>query len=251
MERLAAAAPRNRNKEVQSGRLVSCRRGGGPAAGSRPLGRAEELRASGKMPQEVFDRIRQAALTAAPELAAEGAEQDPRPALIRLAEAGDADGVRQELAGPLVDPDVADASGTTALLVAVRQGHEDVARLLIRRGADVNKAGPWRFTPLMYAAIWGHAGLAGHLLQSGADPRARDVRGDTALDHAVGERQPEIADAIRAALGAAPGRRSRGSRRSAGRPTAPLRLRSRSKKGSSAGPSCETDSSLRARRREA
>merc|ERR1711933_594108 len=116
----------------------------------------------------VFDRIRQAAVAAAPELAEDG-EQDPRPALIRLAEAGCAGGVDQELARPLVDPDTADESGTTALLVAVRKGHADVARLLIRKGADVNKAGAWGFTPLMYTAIWGQVDLAKHLLQNGAD----------------------------------------------------------------------------------
>merc|ERR1712196_495560 len=52
----------------------------------------------------------------------------------------------------------------------------------------------------MYAAIWGQQDMARILLQNGADPWPKDARGDTALSHAVGESQPEIADMIREAL---------------------------------------------------
>eukprot|EP00933_Yihiella_yeosuensis_P020509 TRINITY_DN16429_c0_g3_i2.p1 TRINITY_DN16429_c0_g3~~TRINITY_DN16429_c0_g3_i2.p1 ORF type:complete len:118 (-),score=22.96 TRINITY_DN16429_c0_g3_i2:287-640(-) len=98
------------------------------------------------------------------------------------------------------DPNAADKNGTTPLLVAIRKGHEDVAQTLIAHGASVNKAGNWGFTPLMYAAIFGQRNLAAVLLANGADPRPKDVRGDTALDHAVGERQPDIAQMIEKAL---------------------------------------------------
>ena len=60
-------------------------------------------------------------------------------------------------------------------------------------GADVNQQGAWDCSPLIYAAIWGHADLAETLLECGADASLIDVRGETALKHAVGEGQKETA----------------------------------------------------------
>ena len=48
-------------------------------------------------------------------------------------------------------------NGSTALILAGQGGHEQVARALIEAGADVNKEGPQGFTALMFACSTGHS----------------------------------------------------------------------------------------------
>lgn len=61
--------------------------------------------------------------------------------------------------------------GLTALHLAVRQGHGDVAKALIEGGADIDQrsAGD-QTTPLLMATINGHFDLALELFEAGADP---------------------------------------------------------------------------------
>lgn len=56
--------------------------------------------------------------------------------------------------------------------------------VLIEAGADINKPGAWEFSPLMYAAIFGHEDMVRLLIKSGAKIDAVDKHGKTALDHA-------------------------------------------------------------------
>jgi ankyrin repeat protein len=86
-----------------------------------------------------------------------------------------------------------ETAGTTLLPLACREGHADVVRVLIARGADVNGRGK---TPLMYAAERGLPMLVEQLLAAGAD-RNRTHDGKRALDLAGGQR----AAAVRALLG--------------------------------------------------
>jgi ankyrin repeat protein len=58
----------------------------------------------------------------------------------------------------------------------------DMARLLIAKGADVNARSKTGVTPLMVAATFNNATLAGLLIQSGADIDAKTDKGKTALD---------------------------------------------------------------------
>ena len=110
-------------------------------------------------------------------------------------ESGDVHEVENLLGAGGQDVDAPDPArqGTTALLLSVRKGHRGVVERLLRAGADPCRAGAWGFTPLMYASIWGRPEIAEDLVGAGAGKResllARDARGDTALDHAVGERQ--------------------------------------------------------------
>jgi len=66
------------------------------------------------------------------------------------------------------------AGGWTLLAWAAVYGHEDVARLLISRGAKVKTWDHRDRTPLWLACYYGHTKVVELLLESGANPRARD-----------------------------------------------------------------------------
>ena len=64
--------------------------------------------------------------------------------------------------------------------------HLDFARLLIERGADVNRVDEKGMTPLMYAAVadFGDSAMIDLLLASGARTGVRDKGGLSAADYA-------------------------------------------------------------------
>jgi len=68
---------------------------------------------------------------------------------------------------------------------AAMHGREDIARFLIRRGADANERGKWGWTPLHSAARNGHASVARFLMAHGADANARTEANRTPLDVAT------------------------------------------------------------------
>jgi uncharacterized protein len=77
---------------------------------------------------------------------------------------------------------VSTQGGLTALHFAIRQGHAEAVRLLVESGADVNQvtAGD-RTSPLLMAVINGHFDLAQFLLDRGANPRLASDNGVTPL----------------------------------------------------------------------
>jgi ankyrin repeat protein len=90
------------------------------------------------------------------------------------------------------DPNHSDNAGATALMWAIP--HEEKVRLLIARGAQVNVQSKLTGrTPLLVAAGRpGAASVVRLLLANGADPDARDVRGDTILIRAAYSGDPAI-----------------------------------------------------------
>ena len=119
--------------------------------------------------------------------------------------------------------------GESPLMIAAIKGHLGPARQLIQRGAEVNKTGwtplhyaasraetdsvamarlllehhayidaesPNRSTPLMLAAMYGHADVARLLLEEGADPSLRNEQGLTAVDFARRADRSDLADLI-------------------------------------------------------
>ncbi|MEZ5401012.1 MAG: ankyrin repeat domain-containing protein [Bryobacteraceae bacterium] len=96
-----------------------------------------------------------------------------------------------------MDADLAGRGGHTPLYnVANECGAPSgplVVERLVRAGADVNRrSDATRATPLHAAARRGHVAIARALLDSGADPRARDSKGATPLDRARNCRQKEM-----------------------------------------------------------
>jgi ankyrin repeat protein len=71
--------------------------------------------------------------------------------------------------------------GMTALLYAAREGHTAAVHALVEAGADLNLASADKVSPMVEAIINGHLDLAKYLLDKGADPNVVSVSGMTAL----------------------------------------------------------------------
>ena len=79
--------------------------------------------------------------------------------------------------------------GLTALLLAVRDGHQEAALALMDGGADIDqRAEGHRTTPLLMAAINGHYDIGMDLLERGADPNLKNVSGAAPLYGAINAR---------------------------------------------------------------
>jgi truncated hemoglobin YjbI len=100
-----------------------------------------------------------------------------------------------------VDPNIDGRGGHTPLYcVANECGSEmgpDIVRALVRAGADVNAcSGVTRATALHMAARRGHVEIARALLESGAAVNARDRKGDTPLQRAINCRKNGISQLL-------------------------------------------------------
>lgn len=132
-----------------------------------------------------------------------------------------------------VNVEVHNVHGESPLMMAALQGHLDAARLLIERGADVNKPGwtplhyaasknqpgqermvalllehhayidaasPNGTTPLMMAAQYGSMAVLHLLLDEGADPLLKNQLGLRAVDFAGRAERPEGVALLQAAV---------------------------------------------------
>ena len=81
----------------------------------------------------------------------------------------------------------------TPLLYATREGHEDVAELLLDAGASLEKADADGVTPLLMAVLNGHVPFAQRLIARGANVKVSDWYGETPLWAAVDLRDLDVA----------------------------------------------------------
>jgi hypothetical protein len=94
---------------------------------------------------------------------------------------------------PKANVNAKDGDGFTPLYFAVRDGHRDVARKLIDKGANVDVKDKSGFTPLYYATRQGHREIVRLLVARGADVNAKDKSGFTPLHYATRDGYLEIA----------------------------------------------------------
>ncbi len=96
------------------------------------------------------------------------------------------------------NPNDADDDGVTALEWAAIGNQAGVARALIARGAAVNHADKFGMTPLLYAASvdFGDTAVIEKLIAGGADLKAKNKQGQTALDLANNYRYQALANLL-------------------------------------------------------
>lgn len=94
------------------------------------------------------------------------------------------------------NPDAIDTpskEGWTALIIACHKEENEIVRLLLERGANVNAANNKGTTVFMYAKTpiqntHNDTSLLSYLLQNGADINKKDVFGKTVLDYVLENR---------------------------------------------------------------
>lgn len=100
----------------------------------------------------------------------------PAPGLARAASVGDLARVKERLRKQ-DDIDASDAQGKTPLVLALENGHLEVARFLIAMGATLDDADEAGRTPLHVAAQQGFGELVEVLVREGANPALKTRKG--------------------------------------------------------------------------
>lgn len=73
----------------------------------------------------------------------------------------------------------------TPLMAAIVKGNDEIAKLLIANRADVNAADPNGTTALLYAVQFKNYEITSLLIKADADYNRKDNRGNSALDYAI------------------------------------------------------------------
>jgi TonB family protein len=128
--------------------------------------------------------------------------QNPNPnrSLRDWAETGQTEAVRELLAGPQpVDVDYRDAHGWSALMYALKGGHDDIVKILVDAGANVRLKNNDEESALHIAAKYGRSEATRLLLDAGADISTYDATGRTPLYRAIENKQADIIELLQAA----------------------------------------------------
>ncbi|PHH80342.1 hypothetical protein CDD82_1814 [Ophiocordyceps australis] len=118
--------------------------------------------------------------------------------LARACARGEYDAAKQRLTERPEDLNVADYAGNTPLQIAAINGCEDIVKLLIDAGCNLDCVNYDKDTPLLDAVDNGHLGVVKLLLDAGVNPRKANVNGEEPLDRVSDD--TDNADEIRAAL---------------------------------------------------
>eukprot|EP00735_Rhodelphis_limneticus_P006603 TRINITY_DN19028_c0_g1::TRINITY_DN19028_c0_g1_i1::g.21607::m.21607 TRINITY_DN19028_c0_g1::TRINITY_DN19028_c0_g1_i1::g.21607 ORF type:complete len:326 (-),score=21.98,sp/Q9ERC1/MYO16_RAT/36.97/7e-09,Ank_4/PF13637.1/4.9e+02,Ank_4/PF13637.1/0.00038,Ank_4/PF13637.1/1.4e-06,Ank_2/PF12796.2/2.1e-10,Ank_2/PF12796.2/5.6e+03,Ank/PF00023.25/0.018,Ank/PF00023.25/0.0002,Ank/PF00023.25/2.2e+03,Ank_5/PF13857.1/0.29,Ank_5/PF13857.1/3e-07,Ank_3/PF13606.1/7.4,Ank_3/PF13606.1/0.00037,Ank_3/PF13606.1/5.9e+02 TRINI len=106
--------------------------------------------------------------------------------LVSLARSGDMGSIQRMLPTMRNVLDERASDGTIALVAATTWGHDDVALVLLKAGADVNGCNDGTlWTPLHVACMQERTRLVLKLLNEGADPLAMDLFNRTPVDYAA------------------------------------------------------------------
>ncbi|XP_067911771.1 ankyrin repeat and SAM domain-containing protein 6-like [Heterodontus francisci] len=96
-------------------------------------------------------------------------------------EGGQEAGESPDLRATQVPVDCTDDDGNSALQFAAGNGHEQLVRFLLMKGASVDSRNRYGWTPLMQAARFGHPSVAHVLLENGGDANAVNKLGASVL----------------------------------------------------------------------
>lgn len=102
--------------------------------------------------------------------------------LARACARGEYDGVKQRLEERPEDLNVADYAGNTPLQIAAINGCEDIVKLLIEAGCNLDCVNYDKDTPLLDAVDNGHLEVVKLLLSAGVNPRKANVNGEEPID---------------------------------------------------------------------
>jgi len=83
-----------------------------------------------------------------------------------------------------IDDVIASSERATAFIKAFRSGHVNVVKVFLKKNARIDPHKTARYTDLMVASMNGHAEIVRMLLERGANPGLKDNNGKTAIDHA-------------------------------------------------------------------
>lgn len=118
--------------------------------------------------------------------------------LARACARGEYDAVKKRLGERPEDINVADYAGNTPLQIAAINGCEDIVKLLIDAGCNMDCVNYDKDTPLLDAVDNGHLEVVKLLLDAGVNPRKANVSGQEPIDRITDE--TENADEIRTLL---------------------------------------------------
>lgn len=121
--------------------------------------------------------------------------------LARACARGEYDGVKQRLLERPEDLNVADYAGNTPLQIAAINGAEDIVKLLLDAGCNVDCVNYDKDTPLLDAVDNGHLEVVKLLLDAGVNPRKANVNGEEPIDRVTED--TDNAEEMRTALIAA------------------------------------------------
>jgi len=111
-------------------------------------------------------------------------------ALMKAVENGHEDIVKWLIETPKADVNVQTKNKFTALMIAAKQGHGNISRILLKHGARIDHRDHKGMTALSWASYNGKDEVVRILLEHGADLRLQDDIGFTALDWAIHENKP-------------------------------------------------------------
>ena len=102
--------------------------------------------------------------------------------------------VRKALDAGEVTVDIENEHGMTALMEAVKNGHQELVEFLISRGANMDLQDDYDgWTALIFAASGGHLGVCKLLVSRGANVLLKNNIGESAMD-IIKEMYPEYVE---------------------------------------------------------